>query len=169
MLKLNYDEISPFTGELVVLVEYDNTVNDTVKICMRTGYQTYLKTWTIFNSDYLAEYEAQLPYNIRDSKYCDESGNVWYKTVLQSPSALLFPDPDDSGKDRWCVMPLVTLPTGNDPNSLVAIGVPINSEGDMDTKYMDYTNVQYFSSNDFEPALFAFQSAITSAKNKREN
>ena len=163
-MKLDYDDISPITGNKSVLREYDPVLKDTVKMCMESGYQTYLKAWRTDNANFLEEYESTLPVNIKETKFEDSSGNVWYKTVLQSPRVLLFPD-----ADVWCVVELVDVPTATDANSMVAVGVPVDQDGNYATRYMDYQSAQYFGEFSFEDAIFAFQTKIAEIRSRHEN
>ena len=151
MLKLDYDEISPITGNKTVLCEYDANMQDTTKICMATGYQTYLNSWKQ-GSDLLSDYELQLPTEVLNSKVVDSNGNVWYKTVLQSPRVILYPK-----GEFWKVVPLSESP--NEVDEIVPIIVPIGLDN-RGTRYLELSKAKTFDSDKFEEALFSFQELI---------
>lgn len=88
-MRLNYDELSPITGTMSVLVEHEDGV--TMKMCMESGYQTY-NSWKI-GSEELTAFESSSPDIILDSKFVDEKkGQVWYKTAIFSKGFVLYPD-----------------------------------------------------------------------------
>ena len=89
-MRLVYDEISPWSGELSVMVEFDSVKQDNVKLCMDTGYQTYEKHWKV-DSPSIEILEAQQPKIITDTKKIDAGGNVWYKISLVTPLVVLMP------------------------------------------------------------------------------
>ena len=158
-MRLNYNEISPITGNLTVLTEIDDFSSDTVKLCMESGYQTYLNSWRIENSEIISKIEEQFPFDVVNTKFIDAStGNIWYKTFLLSPSVLLFPD-----EKLWRVAALLET----DPGSGIEIQVPVSPNTNV-TKYLDLESSSEFSEFHFEDALFEFQKRI-SENNRDEN
>jgi hypothetical protein len=158
-MRLTYDEISPLTGNRTVLIEEDAFSGDIVKLCMETGYQTYENSWKAENEEIVANLENQFPYQVVDSKFIDEGGNIWYKCFLISPNVLLYPD-----EHQWRVSNLIEL----DPGNGVPIQVP-HAPGQMVTKYLDESNSSIFEKTKFEDALFEFQKRITEKRLKDEN
>ena len=57
-MKSNYDEISPITHNLSVLVEQDDATGLTSKICMDSGYTT--NSFLIDGSETLSKLESML-------------------------------------------------------------------------------------------------------------
>ena len=68
-LNLEYDDISPFTGNNCVLIEADEKTNAESRICMESGYTTC----DVFTpgSDALKEYELYIPQLYKDTKFTD--------------------------------------------------------------------------------------------------
>jgi len=159
MLRLDYDEISPICGEKTVLVEYDGDTNDYVKLCMKTGYQTYVDSWKTSNPD-LVTYESELPQEIADTKYLDGT-NVWYRITLQSPNVILY-----FQHGKWKVSPLDITPS--EASSAVPIQIPI-SPTERALKFINLDQTSEFGENDFEDALFDFQAKMTEIRLKNDN
>lgn len=160
MLRLDYDEISPITGEKTVLVEYDSLLNDTIKLCMKTGYQTYLNTWKA-DSPELMNYEMQLPSETVITKFVDSNKNVWYRITMQSPHVLLYCE-----NNTWKVVTLEIAPIGD--AKVIPIQVPI-SETETALRFLNEDNAEKFNAEEFEDALFTFQSRITEIRKKNDN
>ena len=81
-MNLNYDEISPITGNKCVLIEADQNTNIESRICMESGYTTndYLK----IDSDHIAKFESTITEYMSTVKYVDnELGCIWYPTFIQ--------------------------------------------------------------------------------------
>lgn len=160
MLRLDYDEYSPITGEKTVLVEYDPILEDTCKFCMKSGYETY-ESWTVRNAEIL-KYEEQLPDIIRNSKKIDSNGNIWYKTTMNTRNVILYPK-----LNTWVVAELnPVMPMGNDAFAIIYVDP---ETGKYETKYVDETTELIFGEYEFEDAIFAFQQKNTEIKEKNEN
>lgn len=160
MLRLQYDEISPITGNKSVLIEEDSFSGDIVKLCMETGYQTYENSWKVSNEEIIANLENQFPYQVVDTRFVDHStNNIWYKTFLISPNVILYPD-----GNLWKVSYLTEL----DPGNGIPIQVP-HLPGQMVTKFLDEENATAFEEKKFEDALFEFQRRITEKRLRDEN
>ena len=158
-MKLTLDEISPITGRCTVMVEEDPFIGDTVKMCMESGYQTYVGSWKVENEEVIANIENQFPECVVDSKYIDDNGNIWYRSFLISPNVILYPDREisDDGflKFVWKVTTLTTFDPG--AGRVFEVG--------NETKYLDEVNAMIFNENEFEDALYGFQQLITSTRN----
>ena len=89
-MKLEFDEVSPFSKEKTVLVEADERTNVESRICLSSGYTTCDK-W-ISGTEVVMEYESQITELMRDTKFEDtELGTVWYLSTMQTPAAILYP------------------------------------------------------------------------------
>lgn len=159
MLRLSYDEISPITGNKSVLVEQDPFTNDQVKLCMESGYQTYLKNWKSDNIELISDLEKQFPEDITKTKIVDSNGNVWYKSYLVSRNVILFPE-----ETVWKVALLVET----DPGSGIDVDIPLTPETTV-KKFVDIDNAKVFGLLEYENALFEFQQLITITRMKNEN
>lgn len=111
-MKLDYDEISPITGNKCVLVEALDAANGIYsKICIESGY--YSTTYMHPSNVALEKIEASMPDLIRDSCKTDEFGFRWYLSTLNLGVVMLYPNPVDpseceinSDKDiKWFPQP----------------------------------------------------------------
>lgn len=91
-MKLDYDEISPVTGNKCVLVEALDAANGIYsKICIESGY--YSTTYMHPTNEALEKIEASMPDLIRDSKRTDLLGFNWYLASLNLGVVMLYPSP----------------------------------------------------------------------------
>lgn len=112
MIKMNYDEVSPITGNKSVLVEHLPEGGFT-KMCMDTGFHTY-SVWTPGAAE-LEKFEAGVPNIVKETALLDgETGLVWYKIIMISDKSWLYPDVDAEGTEIWKVV----QPTGDIVHSL---------------------------------------------------
>ena len=90
-MKLDYDEISPLTGNECVIVEADEKSDAVSYMCMETGFTTTDNMK--IGSDLVEKYELQITDLMRDSRYHDEArGLVWYPAFLNIPGiGMLYP------------------------------------------------------------------------------
>jgi hypothetical protein len=88
LLKAEYDEVSPITGNTCVLVEaMESGMNS--YICMESGYVSneYFKV----DSEIVERHEQNLSQLMRDVKHIDESrGLVWYPAYMQFENMVLY-------------------------------------------------------------------------------
>lgn len=162
-MRLQYDGLSPITGKNTLLIESDPVLGE-IKMCMESGYQTYTSTWKLDNEEAIENIEENFPQCVVESRVVDDNGNVWYRTFLISPNVLLYPDEIDDGVFVWKVSTL----TDFDPGEGVPYSVP-QSDGSILNRYLDDKNAVVFNDDQFEDALFAFQSLIYKVKNEEEN
>lgn len=102
-MKLDYDYINPITGKKTVIMEGDRM------LCVETGYHTF-KGWNevgmgdevFFNSS---------PKSVRNSRFVDDLGQVWYKITLFTDSIVLYP----TLYDGWEVNQFRDLEEGEEP------------------------------------------------------
>lgn len=108
-MKLEYDEVSPITGNLCVIVESDEQTNITSYMCMETGFTTTDKMQ--MGSELVTRYESQLTELMRASKFEDkERGLMWYPAFLQMPGiGMLYPSGKTRDDIKWEVCKVVML------------------------------------------------------------
>lgn len=159
MFKLRYDEVSPVTKNLSVLIEQDPISGDSVKLCMESGYQTYQNAWKKENEEILRALEAQFPSVVIDSKFVDEEDSTWYLTFLISPNVILFPT-----EDHWNVGELSSV---RGEGTTMPVNVPINASEQVE-KFLVNDSVSRFGRFDFGEALYEFQTRIAKIR-KNEN
>lgn len=95
-MKLSYDYINPITGRKTVLLEGDRMM------CVETGYHTF-KGWN--EMDQLDELFFQSsPDVVRNSRFVDDTGQIWYLITLFTDTIMLKPEYDQEyDQHSWVV------------------------------------------------------------------
>ena len=73
-MKLDYDEISPITGNKCVVVEADEKANLQSYLCMESGYTT--TDQLIKGGPHIEQFESQITELMLDLKYEDEETDL---------------------------------------------------------------------------------------------
>jgi hypothetical protein len=106
-MNLDYDSISPITGNLCVLEEADEAGN-THYMCMESGYTT--TSYLTIGSEVTEEFESKLTELMRTVRKADtERGLMWYPAFLQTPVAMLYCSGTDATDLIWEVAQVVPL------------------------------------------------------------
>ena len=157
-MKLDYDEISPITGNLCVITEADEQNNTTSYMCMESGFTT--TDAMKIGSDIIEKYEAQLTELMRVSKYEDtERGLVWYPAFLQMPGVgMLYPIGSNREDIRWEVCKVVMI-LGEERKKYPVPG----KENEYFTSRLDVENAERFDGDKFESALDRFYALAAEA------
>jgi len=157
-MKLDYDEISPITGNLCVITEADEQNNTTSYMCMESGFTT--TDAMKIGSDVIEKYEAQLTELMRASKYEDtERGLIWYPAFLQMPGVgMLYPIGSNREDIRWEVCKVVMI-LGEERKKYPVPG----KENEYFTSRLDVENAEQFDGNKFESALDRFYALAAEA------
>jgi hypothetical protein len=104
-LKLEYDEVSPITGELDVMVEEVN--GETHKFCLVSGFTTR-DDWSP-GSEACVKYEESLTKAGIEKKVISVDNLVWYPVSMSVKQGVIFFDKD--GEDYiWKVCPTTPIP-----------------------------------------------------------
>lgn len=82
-MKLDYDYINPITGKKTVIMEGDRM------LCVETGYHTF-KGWNEVDKGDEIFFDIS-PEPVRNSRFVDETGQIWYKIILFTDSIILQP------------------------------------------------------------------------------
>jgi hypothetical protein len=144
-MRLNYDRVSPITGKMTVLDEFDELTNTVMSLDMETGYQTY-DDW-IEGGEAIERFEETSPDIVLETRFVEsKSRQVWYKTTLFSRGIVLYPD----GK-KWKVSQF--KPAGDNPTPAFTWATMKIGE---DVFVMDDTNAIEFGEFEFEDAFFKF-------------
>lgn len=155
-MRLNYDEISPITGNNCVMVELDSTKNQNTKLCMESGYQTF-DSWKE-GSDIVDKFLSVSPQLIRDTAIVDQHGNVWVKIIMMTPDVVLNPDTIQENGNTvhiWKVSSFVFLDEGEIPESnLISVKV------DERFKVLDENTASVFGDREFEAATLEFYGRV---------
>ena len=152
-LKLDYDEKSPITGNICVIVEADESTDTTSYMCMESGFTT-TENMKI-DSDVVKEYETRLTELMRVSKYEDtERGLVWYPAFLQMAGiGMLYPTGTSRDDLKWEVCKVIAI-TGEERKKFPVPG----KDGEYFTSRLDVDNAEKFEGNEFDLALDRFYS-----------
>ena len=154
-LNLDFDDVSPFTGNNCILIEADETTNSESRICMETGYTTSDRFK--IGSAAIAEYEITVPQLYRDTKYIDPILNqVWYLATLRTPLGCLYADGFNKDDYKWKLAPVRELSADEKVNYPVAGKDPIEYH----THIIDIDNPEIFEQGKFQEAMDKFYSLI---------
>ena len=145
-MKIDYDEISPITGNKCVVVEADEKANIQSYLCMESGYTTTDQLTK--EGPYIEKHEDNLTELMLDAKYEDsETGLVWYPTFMQMPGGMLYPDGTVSDI-KWKVAKVVPI-IGDE-----RLEYPIpGRDGEYFTSKLDVDNANIYDTVDFKLAL----------------
>jgi len=152
-LKLDYDEKSPITGNVCVIVEADEETNTTSYMCMESGFTTTDNMK--IGSDIAAEYETKLSELMRVSKFEDtDRGLFWYPAFLQMQGiGMLYPTGTSRDDLKWEVCKVVMI-EGDERKKYPVPG----KDGEYFTSRLDVENAEKFEGNEFDLALDKFYS-----------
>lgn len=160
-MNLNYDSISPFTGNAAVLEEPVSR-EVTLMLCTDTGYHTYKGLW-VPDSEYVSSMESSMDEETKKSKKI-ENGCVWYYyTAIDTTNGIsVIPDVSDSGV-KWKVNRLKPK-TNDDEIPLVSFSVPGSSD------IIDYVreNDEYDTFESFSDALNLYSALVYKMEQARE-
>ena len=149
-LKLEYDDVSPFTGNKCVLIEADDKTGMESRICMESGMTTTDRF--IIGSRAVESYEQFIPELYKDTKYTDKILNqVWYLATMRTHAACLYAEGTHKDDYKWklaMVQPLV----GDE-----RLAHPIEGkDNEYHTHKVDVENAEEFDKNDFKGAIDKF-------------
>lgn len=104
-----YDEVSPITNNMSVLVETDEATGITYKICMESGYVT--NSFLLEGSKTTNDLSSSIPRIAFDSRIVDRFNQVWIPTMESTEFAAIYPtvDPNDAQSFIWQVTPIKKL------------------------------------------------------------
>jgi len=145
-MKLDYDGISPITGNECVVIEADEKANIQSYLCMESGYTTTDQLSK--EGAYIEQHEANLTELMLDAKHEDlKTGLIWYPTFMQMPGGMLYPD-GTAADLKWRVAKVIPL-SGDD-----RLQYPIpGKDGEYFTSKLDVDNANIYDTGDFKLAL----------------
>lgn len=152
-----FDEISPITNNLSVIVDTDDATGITSKICMESGFTTnsFLKD----GSKTLDELRNQIPKIAYELRVVDSDNNVWIPAMQSTEYAALYPidSQNENESFNWQVTPIKKLSEEESkkyPNP--------DKPGEFMSSYVDFQNSENFPQDSF---MKAFESFINLSKN----
>tara|TARA_R110000851_G_scaffold33816_1_gene90195 strand:+ start:2887 stop:3408 length:522 start_codon:yes stop_codon:yes gene_type:complete len=161
-LKLDYDETSPITGNVCVIVEADENTGAEHRMCMESGFVT--RTSLVFNSEACIKHEEGCTELMKKLKLVDKEVNsVWYPTFMQMPGGMLYCDGNGTTPDDYCwkIAKVIEI-VGDERLKYPLPGV----EGEYYTSKLDVDNALVFSNTEFEEALDKFYTIIQEHNDK---
>ena len=145
-MKLEYDSISPITGNKCVLEEA-NTVDNTVSfLCMESGFTSHENL--IKDSEFQKKYESKLTELMISCKVTAEDNIVWYPTFMQLPGGMLYIE--GKSKDEWYWKVAKVVPLNEEERKQYPI---IGKPNEFHTSRLDVDNAKQYNNGDFELAL----------------
>ena len=107
MKNLDYDSISPITGNKCVVEEaneHDNTVS---YLCMESGFTSHEKL--IQGTEFQEKYEKHLTDLMISCKTLDDENRAWYPTFLQLPGGMLYCEGKSQQSWSWKVAQIIPI------------------------------------------------------------
>ena len=154
-MKLDYDAISPITGNECVIIEADENTNINSYMCMESGYTTTDQFQ--INSKAVELYEKQITDLMREVKYTDTNlGLIWYPAFLNVPNVgMLYCIGENQSNMSWEVAGTIDL-TGEERLKYPLPG----KDGEYFTSKLDTENAKKFNKDEFSEALDYFYSLV---------
>ena len=146
MKNLDYDSISPITGNKCVVEEAHPTTNSTSYLCMESGFTSH--EHLLEGSDFLEKYEQPLTELMIACKIVDNDKRVWYPTFMQMPGGMLYIEGESNLDWKWKVAQVVPI-IGEERLRYPILG----KENEYHTSRLDVENAKSFNKDDFQTAL----------------
>ena len=145
-MKLEYDAISPITGNKCVLEEANTNDNTVSYLCMESGFTSHENL--IKGSEFEKKYESKLTELMISCKIIDTDNKVWYPTFMQLPGGMLYIEGTSKDEWNWKVAKVVAL-SEEERKQYPIIGKP----NEYHTSRLDVENAKQYNNGDFELAL----------------
>jgi|TARA_R100000084_G_scaffold97805_1_gene51794 hypothetical protein len=146
MKNLDYDSISPITGNKCVVEEaneHDNTVS---YLCMESGFTSHEKL--IQGTEFQEKYEKHLTDLMISCKTLDDENRAWYPTFLQLPGGMLYCEGKSQQSWSWKVAQIIPI-IGDE-----RLNYPVpGKENEYHTSRLDVENAKTYNKNNFNSAL----------------
>ena len=146
MKQLDYDDISPVTGNKCVLIEADERTNTESYLCMESGFTTHEKL--IDESDFQQKYEERLTDLMLSCKIIDKDKKAWYPTFMQLPGGMLYAEGKSAQNWKWKVARVVPI----EGDERLQYPIP-GRDGEYHTSRLDVDNAKTYNNDDFATAL----------------
>ena len=137
-MKLEYDAISPITGNKCVLEEASPHDNSISYLCMESGYTSHehLKE----DSDFQKKYESHLTTLMLSCKHIDDDQSAWYPTFMQLPGGMLYAEGESADSWKWKVAKIIPI-EGDDRLNYPILG----KEEEYHTSKLDVDNAKSYN------------------------
>jgi DNA-directed RNA polymerase subunit RPC12/RpoP len=115
-------------------------------LCISCGYTT--TTLNKVDSEMIAEYESVTAQLIKDIRWIDDEGLVWYPIVLNFPSTgIIFPDGHSASDWHWVAAKAIDIPE-NEQQRFPVVG----REGEFYKRRIDMENKEQYPKDNFYEA-----------------
>jgi hypothetical protein len=159
MKNLDYDSISPITGNKCVVEEaneHDNTVS---YLCMESGFSSHEKL--IEGSEFQPKFEKALTELMINCKVIDNENRVWYPTFMQMPGGMLYCEGKSPQLWDWKVAKIIPI-IGDERLNYPVLG----KENEYHTSRLDVENALTYDKNNFADALNELYSIVKEVYNE---
>ena len=145
-MKLEYDAISPITGNKCVLIEADTQSNTESYICMESGFSTHEKL--VQDSEFQKQYEDKCTELMLSCKFIDDDKKAWYPTFMRLPGGMLYAEGPSKDNWNWKVAKIIPL-VGEERKKYPIVG----QTGSYHESKLDVENANQYDNTDFQLAL----------------
>jgi hypothetical protein len=153
VFKAEYDEISPITGRLTVLVETDEITGRKSRLCMESGYTSY--DGFIVDSEPYEVFKKTTPQLLQDLVKIDDENRVWFPITMHTPYGIFFPDGTTVDNWVWRIALIIPIPE-EDKEKYPVLG----SEGEYYESRLDVENSIWFDNHQFDIAFAKFYDVL---------
>ena len=158
-INLEYDSISPITGNKCVVEEANEKDNTVSYLCMESGFSSHEKL--IEGSEFQTKFETALTGLMKSCKVLDDDKKAWYPTFMQMPGGMLYAEGKSPQSWHWKVAKII--PIWGDER----LNYPIpGRENEYHTSKLDVENAKTYDKNHFESALDELYSIVKQLNNE---
>ena len=157
MKNIDYDSISPITGNKCVLEEANTQDNTVSYLCMESGFTSHEKL--IDGTEFQQKYEKHLTELMIQCKIIDDDNRAWYPTFMQMPGAMLYCEGESVDSWYWKVAKIIPI-IGDERLNYPMVG----KENEYHTSRLDVDNANKYNKDNFANALEELYSIV-----KKEN
>ena len=145
-INLNYDSVSPITGNKCVIEQANPTTNSTSYLCMESGFTSSEEL--IDGSKFQKNFEVSCTDLMISCKVLDDNNRAWYPGFLQMPGGMLYCEGKSNQSWSWKVAQIVPI-IGDE-----RLNYPVpGQENHYHTSRLDVENAKTYDKNDFKNAL----------------
>ena len=158
-MKLDYDSISPITGNKCVLEEANPTDGSVSYLCMESGFTSHENLQE--DSEFQYYYEQGVTDLMKSCKIIDEEQRAWYPTFMQMPGGMLYSEGASANSWKWKVAKIQKL-IGEE-----RLKYPLPGKTDeYHTSRLDVENAKTYDKDDFATALDELYNIVKEAYNE---